>query len=206
MIKNVIFDIGKVLIGFDWDAYIKSLFDEETAEKVSCAMFKSRHWPELDRAVLTEEEILNLFYSTSPDVRAEIDEAFDRIGECVAKRNWPQGLIKSLKDRGYRVYFLSNMSEHVMSSNPGAFDFTDLMDGGIYSCHVHLIKPNTEIYKALLEKYSLKPSECIFIDDHEENVEVAVNLGMKGIIFNSHEQMKEDLQQTLDNDRTTAAD
>lgn len=197
MIKNIVFDIGKVLIGFDWDAYIKSLFDDDVAEKVSRAMFKSGHWPELDRAVLPEEEILSLFYSVSPDVKKEIDEAFNRIGECVAKRDWPENLIKSLKERGYDVYFLSNMSEHVMNSNPEAFAFTGMMDGGVFSCNVHLIKPDPQIYEVFLDKYRLNADECLFIDDHEENVAAARDLGMNGIRYDSREQMENDLEQAI---------
>lgn len=197
MIKNIVFDIGKVLIGFDWDSYIKSLFDGETADKVSRAMFKSGHWPELDRAVLSESEILSLFYSVSPDVKPQIDEAFNRIGECVAKRDWPEDLIRSLRGSGYKVYYLSNMSEHVMKSNPEAFAFTRLMDGGVYSCHVNLIKPDLQIYRSLLKKYDLKAEECLFIDDHEENVVAARQLGMKAIRFDSYEQMKAELAQAL---------
>ena len=201
MVKNIVFDIGKVLIGFDWDAYIKSLFDEETAAKVSRAMFRSGHWPELDRAVLSEQEILELFYSVSPDVKEEIDEAFDRIGECVAKRDWPCDLIKTLKDRGYGVYYLSNMSRHVIDSNPEAFAFTELMDGGVFSCNVHLIKPDLAIYRKFLDTYGLKAEECLFVDDHEENVVAARQLGMKAIRFESHEQMETDLQQELSKDK-----
>ena len=73
MIKTVVFDIGEVLIGFEWNDYVRSLFDEETADKVTHAMFGSRYWHELDRAVLSEEEILELFYSIEPEYKAEIE-------------------------------------------------------------------------------------------------------------------------------------
>ena len=60
MITTVVFDIGKVLIGFDWDRYMRELFDEETAVRVTGAMFGGGDWKELDRAVLSEEEVLAL--------------------------------------------------------------------------------------------------------------------------------------------------
>ncbi|MBR7088053.1 MAG: HAD family phosphatase, partial [Mogibacterium sp.] len=83
MIKNIIFDIGRVLTDFEWNDYIHGLFDDETAAKVTAAMWGTGYWKELDRAVLTEEQILDLFYSAGPDVRTEIDEAFNRVGECI---------------------------------------------------------------------------------------------------------------------------
>ena len=200
MIKTVVFDIGEVLIGFEWNDYVRSLFDEETADKVTHAMFGSRYWHELDRAVLSEEEILELFYSIEPEYKAEIDEAFDRVGECVAKRDWVVPLIESIKEKGYQVLFLSNMSEHVIASNPEAFAFTEHMDGGIYSCHVKCIKPGAEIYEKLFEKYDLKPWECIFIDDTKANVDAAKKLGMKAIRYIDPEQLKMNIEQALKKD------
>lgn len=200
MIKNIIFDIGKVLIGFDWRAYLHSLFDDDTAESVAAAIFGSGHWPELDRAVLSEEEILGLFYGAGQGVEPQIKEAFDRIGECVAKRDWAFDLMDSLKEKGYKLYYLSNMSEHVKGSNPEAFAFTERMDGGIYSCEVHLIKPDPAIYRSLLEKYGLVPEECLFIDDHPENIAAGKRLGIKGIVFRDQEQLMADLDKALTKD------
>ncbi len=200
MIKTVVFDIGKVLIGFEWDDYMRSLFDEETAEKVTHAMFGSRHWHELDRAVLSEEEILELFYQTEPEYKAQIDEAFERVGECVSRRDWAIPLIDSIKERGYQVLFLSNMSEHVIDSNPGAYDFTEHMDGGIYSYQVNSIKPDPEIYEKLFEKYDLKPWECLFVDDTSVNVAEAKKLGMKAIRYSDPEQIKANIDQALKKD------
>ena len=201
LIKTVVFDIGKVLIGFDWDEYVRSLFNEETAQKVTHAMFGSSSWHELDRAVLSEEEIVGLFHNTEPEYCREIDEAFERVGECVARRDWVIPLIDSIKERGYRVVYLSNMSEHVIASNPRAFDFTDHMDGGIYSYEVHYIKPEKEIYEKLFEKYSLKPEECLFIDDIPANVAEAKRLGMKAIRYMDPEQLAANIDQALTKDK-----
>ena len=197
MIRNIVFDIGNVLIGFEWEEYILSLFDKETAYKVSYAMFFSGYWKELDRAVIPENEIVELFCSKEPDLRDEIYEAFDRVGECVKKLDWVIPYLKTLKERGYSLYFLSNMSEHIINSNREAFAFTDCMDGGVFSCDVKQIKPDQDIYKTLLAKYDLVPEECVFIDDHSENTDVAEELGMKGLVFVSREQMQADLDSLL---------
>ena len=201
MIKTVVFDIGKVLIGFEWDEYVRSLFDEETAKKVTRAMFGSSNWHELDRAALSEDEIVELFHNTEPDYKTEIDEAFSRVGECVARRDWVIPLIDSIKERGYQVLYLSNMSEHVIASNPGAYDFTEHMDGGVYSYEVHSIKPEAKIYETLFEKYDLKPEECLFIDDIPANVHKAKSLGMKAIIYSDPDQLALAIDQALTKDR-----
>ena len=189
MIKTVVFDIGKVLIGFEWGEYVRSLFDEETAAKVTHAMFGSRYWHELDRAVLSEEEILELFYETEPEYKAEIDKAFERVGECVTRRDWAIPLIESLKARGYRVLYLSNYSEYVMASNPSALDFLPHMDGGIFSCDEKVIKPDPEIYRRLIAKYDLVPERCLFIDDNPDNVDAARAQGLQSFVFEDYDQM-----------------
>ena len=200
MIKNIIFDIGRVLIGFEWKDYVNSLFDEETAERVTAAMWGTGYWKELDRAVLTDDEIVERFYSAGPDVKEEIWEAFSRVGECVKRRDWAIPVIDDLKARGYRVLYLSNFSEHVMSSNREALDFVPHMDGGIFSCDVNVIKPAADIYLKLIEKYDLKPEECIFIDDHKDNIAMARKCGMKGIVFRDRDQFEADLGQALAKD------
>jgi lysophospholipase L1-like esterase len=150
--------------------------------------------------VLSEDELLDLFYSADPGVKDEIKTAYDRIGECVERKSWPIPLIDGLRDRGYRVYYLSNMSEHVIRSNPEAFAFTSHMDGGIFSYDVKCIKPDLKIFRLLFEKYGLDPKECLFIDDHEDNIQAGKRLGMKGIVFSGHDQLTEALDKALTKD------
>lgn len=190
MIKNIVLDIGYVLIGFEWMEHIRKRFDEETANIVTDAIWKKGYWSELDRGVLSDEEILELFYSEAPEHRQEIKEAFDNVGECLLKRDYAIPWIDELKARGFRVYYLSNYSEHLMRVNPSVLDFLQHMDGGVFSCHVKKIKPDPEIYRRLFEKYELHPEECLFFDDREENVIAAQELGMQAVQFETYEQAK----------------
>ena len=77
-----------------------------------------------------------------------------------------------------------------MQANPGVLDFLPYMDGGVFSCHVKLIKPDLAIYLCLLKKYGLRAEECLFIDDREENVAVARELGMQVVRFEGYEQAR----------------
>ena len=87
---------------------------------------------------------------------------------------------KKLKAHGYCVYYLSNIPEDVLSP-PMERDFQGLFDGGVASCEVHVNKPDPRIYQALLDKYGLKASESVFIDDRQDNVQAAFELGFVGI-------------------------
>lgn len=200
MIRNIVFDVGDVLIGFYPMEYLTSQFGKEKAMRISDAVFGSGYWKELDIARLSEKEILELFYIGAPDLHNEIKEAFDRMGEYIIRLSWPVQLIDALKEKGYSVYFLSNMSEHFKASNTVAFDFVSHMDGGVWSCDVHEIKPDTAIYEILFEKYGLIPEECLFIDDHKENIDIGKKFGMKGIVFKDHDQFMADLDKALTKD------
>ena len=200
MIRNVVFDIGNVLIGFEYMNYLNALFDKEKAVRIAHATFRSGYWQELDIARYSVDEILGMFCSVEPDLTSEITEAFYGVGDCVERLDWPIPLIDLLKEKGYGVYFLSNMSEHVIDSNKAAFDFVSHMDGGIWSCDVHTIKPGADIYNILFERYDLVPEECIFIDDNTRNTTTAKKLGMKTIVFTGHDQLIADLYKALTKD------
>lgn len=91
-------------------------------------------------------------------------------------------LVCSLKNRGYRIYLLSNASHRLRvyeTEIPGHQYF----DGTIVSAEEKLLKPEPEIYERLFEKYGLFPEECFFIDDKPENVEGGKACGMDGYCF-----------------------
>ena len=75
MIKNVIFDIGRVMIEFNWEEFLCGLFDPETAKIVSDAMWGTAAWDELDRNVLPMEDVIKLFIANAPDCEPQICEA-----------------------------------------------------------------------------------------------------------------------------------
>ena len=84
-----------------------------------------------------------------------------------------------------------------MSKNPDVLDFLPLMDGGVFSCDVKLIKPDRRIYECITQKYNLIPNECVFIDDIERNVKAAKDFGFNAIQFMTLEQAQRDLNAML---------
>lgn len=182
-IKAVVFDIGNVLVGFDWMNFMRSRFDETTVEAVNRAMWESGIWNEMDRGILNEEEILDEMTARAPEYAPQIREAYYGCGSCITRKDYAIPWIEELKARGYRVLFLSNYSEHVKSLNPEALDFLPHMDGGVWSCDTGLVKPFRKIYRILMEKYSLAPSEWVFLDDNPANIAAARGLGIPGILF-----------------------
>lgn len=180
---NIIFDIGRVLIDFDWDSFVNRYLDPQAAEAVTEAMWHDPQWIEFDRGVLSDEQVLKLFIANAPDREREIRLVFSKLGEIPHMRDETIPFIKRLKAEGHKVFFLSNYFEYLMHTAPQALEFVGLMDGGIFSCFEHMVKPDREIYELICERYSLVPSDCIFIDDRAENVTAAQALGMKGVHF-----------------------
>ena len=200
MIKTVIFDVGNVLVDFDWDGYINKLFpnaDEKFVAKINDAVWGEERWQRLDAGDEPEEVFKNII-SHAPEYENELRIVFRRVGETLRKRPETPNWIKSLKEKGYQVLFLSNYSHYVMKANPEVLDFLPLMDGGIFSCDVKLIKPQREIYECIAEKYNLNPSECVFIDDLERNIKAAKDFGFEGIQFVTLKQTQEDLNKILE--------
>jgi putative hydrolase of the HAD superfamily len=72
------------------------------------------------------------------------------------------------------------------------------MDGGLLSCDYQVIKPDPAFYQILIDKYDLVPSECVFLDDLEANLETAQKLGIHTILVKNHEQAKAELDRRLE--------
>ena len=197
MIKTVIFDIGNVLMGFDWWSYVCSIFSEETARIVTDAFWKTGYWEEFDRGVLSDEEIIHLMEEVAPDYKNEMHIALERVGECMFKHDYAIPWIKQLKEMGYQVVFLSNYSEFLMERKPEVLDFLPYMDNGLFSCHAKLIKPDPAIYQALCEKCDLIPEEALFVDDNEANIESAKKFGLHAIRFEGYEKSYDEVMDYL---------
>lgn len=183
MIKNVIFDIGNVLVGFDWKDFYKSFgYTDEIVERIADATVRDPFWNEIDRGVMSEEEILEGFIKKDPEIEAEIRETYADYSELLHQFEYTKGLIKDLQNKGFKVYCLSNMSYKAVRECK-ALDFLPMLDGYVLSCDVKLIKPDNAIYELFLDKYGLNANECVFFDDLQKNIEGAKKAGIHGIVF-----------------------
>ncbi len=198
MIRNIVFDIGNVLVDYCWQDHIAHYgFTGEKADRIARAMMLGPDWKELDRGVLSGEEFRQLLIGKAPELEQEILLLMSDLSTLVRRREGSIPWLQDLKARGYGTYYLSNYGEQVCRDTADSLDFMKEMDGGIMSCEVHQIKPDAEIFHTLLDRYGLKAEESIFLDDTKINVDAALGVGMQGLLVESQEQAIRDLNALL---------
>ena len=182
MIKNIIFDIGNVLISFKPAEFLDKMgYPENTKNIILRHIFKSKEWQLIDNGDLSTGEAIDSIASRSPLKRQEIIDIFDLRTNMLQPIARNIKLLPSLKKRGFKLYFLSNFPSDIFDDVFKTFPLFRFFDGGIISARVKASKPDKKIFEILLNKYSLLPSESLFIDDLEPNVKTAESIGMTGI-------------------------
>ena len=184
MIRNIVFDMGGVLVDYEADLVCRHFIkDEALREKIQTDVFVSPEWVMLDMGVISEEEGLRRMQA-----RLSSEEEKRLAAECFLHWHeynmWPvEGMkeeIEKLKDRGFGVYLCSNASVRLLTCYKEIIPGIRLFDGILFSAEEKCIKPQKEIYERLFEKFRLKPEECFFIDDVQLNIDGAAACGMKG--------------------------
>ncbi|MDE6662447.1 MAG: HAD family phosphatase [Lachnospiraceae bacterium] len=195
MINTIIFDIGNVLADFTWREHLESFgYKGEMLERIARASIMNEKWNEYDRGIMSDEEILQCFVDKDPEIEADIRRCFENVKGMVSRNDYAIPWIKELKQKGYKVLYLSNFSRKASQECADALDFIPYMDGGILSYRDKVIKPMPEIYKLLIDRYDLNPDECVFMDDTEKNLKGAEAFGIHTILFRNKSQAEEELK------------
>lgn len=198
MIKNIIFDVGMVLVDFCWEKVMHKLgFSGELFERLADATVRSKAWHDYDRSLISDEEVLAALIANAPELEDKIRLFWDHTADTIACYPYAEEWIRSIREKGYRCYILSNYSERTYDLTREELPFLELMDGVIFSWQVKQIKPEPDIYRTLLERYQLKPEECVFLDDSPDNVNAARSVGMHAIHFTGKEMAEKELEKLL---------
>lgn len=200
MIRNIILDIGKVLVSYEPEQMMKTLgFGEEEIKIVNRAMFENPLWEESDKGLMSVEEFHQAFLNQDLEHKDLIQKAYEHIGDTIELMPHALKWILELKNRGYHVYILSNYAEYTLEKTREKLEFLPLMDGIVFSYECKMGKPEEGIYKKLISEYFLEEEESVFIDDRKENIEAAKKLGIHGIQFMNFAQARGELDTYLIN-------
>lgn len=188
-ISTIIFDIGDVLVSSNFRDCL--LQDPEIPNDIVDELINL--WV-VDKDNIDDTLTLDTYREIvikrlGPDFSKYITALIRNNVDCVLAFDYTVPLIQDLKNRGYKVYYLSNWSSwtHDLLLQAGKFNFLKLMDGGVFSYDVGCRKPDPEIYEVLLKKYNINPKESIFFDDKEKNIKTANKLGINGVVFYDHD-------------------
>lgn len=199
MIKNIISDIGNVLFEFDTNGFINKNIEEEDREKFFNLVFGSDNWNLMDKGDLPIENGRNYFLSAFPKYKDILNKLFDSsLTLCLNMHHNNINILKEYKEKGYDIYYLSNMTAETFECLRKKTDFFDITCiGGIVSAYEKLIKPSEEIYKLLLNRFELKAKECLFIDDNLNNVNSAIKLGFNSFQLKNMDDMIFELEKSI---------
>lgn len=201
---NLIFDFGGVLI--DWDPH--HLYDPYFGDRARADWFLQNictmEWnTQMDGGKPFAEGIAELsarFSEWSQEIEMFHSQWTKMVGGPIPGM---LELVRELKAAGHRLYGLSNWSAETFPLICDDYPALKLLDGMVVSGNEGVIKPDPEIYKLLLSRYSLQPADCIFIDDNPANVAAAQTLGIRAIRFTSCSNLRTQLLQLLDSHAAT---
>lgn len=194
LIKNIIFDLGNVMIEFSPREYVKSKIALEKVEEIYKCVFQSEEWPMLDRGTINEENARRNIISRNIENEDLINAVFENWYDILIPIENSVNILRKLKEKGYKVYYLSNFHCAAFEHMDKKYDLFKLFDGGVFSFKEKLLKPEKEIYDKIIQEYNLKPDETVFIDDMKINVEAAKELGLKGVVLDDPKNLLAELQ------------
>jgi putative hydrolase of the HAD superfamily len=196
MIKNVVFDVGDVLVAFCYKKYMRGLgFNEELVELFTNEIVLTEFWHEMDLGVKFMEDGRKIFSERFPQYKDEIKLFWDNIMGIVEEYDYSKRMIQEIKAQGYGVYILSNYPVDTAELHWPTFSFLPETDGHIISGYEKVTKPDEPLYRLLETRFGIKLEECIFVDDRQINIDAANNYGMTAILFTGYEDLKKKLQE-----------
>ena len=186
MIKNIVFDIGNVILNFNIDEVLNKYTPDKKIRKfIKENIINSPEW--------LEYALIDTGYVKVEDAIKIVCDRTNHVNDFIVKDFWTTylnyayidkkllELIIKLKENGYHIYLLSNINPYTHNYILEKSNLFDIVDGYVLSYQVHMIKPYQGIYKELLNRCSLIPKETLFIDDNARNIKTALSLKIKGI-------------------------
>ena len=197
LIDTIVFDVGNVLIGFDYLTFCREElgFSEEIITLMTTDHRFSDLWRDFDLGLRPYEEIRDDYLRTFPSYQTEIAAFLDNIDRAMVPYGYAVPMLEALKQRGYRLYILSNWNRFTYDrlSERGDMAIEALTDGAAWSHQTHLLKPDPAAYAYLTAAFGITPERAVFIDDMAANTAAAAEAGYQTITFTDYQTTKDKL-------------
>jgi putative hydrolase of the HAD superfamily len=191
---NVIFDIGGVIVTWNPQAICKN-FDPDTTiqQTLLNKLLKHPDWQLYDKGELSLDDIIQKTIKRTGLDSGLVGRFMEYVPSTLLLKHRTVDLISLLKKTGNHLYCLSNMNFESLAFIEKEYDFWRFFEGKVISCNIKMVKPEKQIFKYILSTFSLTPSETVFIDDSQANIDVAQDFGIKTILFTSALKCKNEL-------------
>ncbi len=197
-IKNVVFDIGNVLLTWKPAEIFSKLTRKKDFESHPLKqLIGGEVWMQLDRGVISKDEAIEKLAEGFPSEKDLIADFMEAIPYNVSPIKQGINCAKECRDLGLKILLLSNFPEYAYKKVTDMHPFFGIFDGGIISFQVKKIKPEPGIYEELIDKYGIAPNETLFLDDMEENISGAQNLGITGLHITDTSKIQNEVRRIL---------
>lgn len=192
-IKLIIFDLEKVLMG-TW----REVFDLPELQHIprsTIVIFFDDHndlRKELQYGKLSEDEFWKNFIELT-NLDLDVEFLKKSVRKVLVIKPEMMNILNSLKSN-YKIALLSNFAKELSEYLIKKYNLNKIFDAMFWSFEKGIKKPSAESYTQVINKFNVKPSECIFIDDRERNIEGAKNVGMNAILYKNTDQMRIELK------------
>ena len=185
MIKNVIFDFGKVLVHFDPEYMAgKYAADADDAELLASVVFDRLYWDKLDAGTISDQEVVKCSMERLPKrLHAVASEIYYNWIYNIPEIEGMDKLLCEIKEKyNLRLFLLSNISVY-FAEHAEEIPILRHFERCFFSAVLGKTKPNADIFEYLCESCGIRPEETLFIDDSEKNIQGAHAVGIKGYLF-----------------------
>lgn len=195
IVKNVIFDIGNVIVRWDPPLITARTFGAERAgDKFVRSIFEHDLWFQLNRGEISETQAKERYRAALGFSNEEADALFFNIKDSLDLFEDTLAMMQRLEAAGYRIFALSDNVHEIVAFLKSKYDFWRHFDGAVISAEKGVLKPSPEIFMHLLNDYGLAAEETVFLDDLRRNVDGAGAVGIKALQFFNAARAERDLK------------
>jgi 2-haloacid dehalogenase len=194
-IDTIIFDLGNVLVSWSPANLYNKIFTSKEEVDYFLNNICTMDWHTLQDGGRSPEEGTEALVKEHPEWEKPIRVFYARWKEMFSGPiDGAIEIFKELKEKGYRVYALSNWNKELYDQTVDDFPFLQWFDGKVISGEVRMKKPDKDIYQLLLQQFDINPADALFIDDNKDNIETAKRLGIQSILFTTPEALRKELE------------
>jgi putative hydrolase of the HAD superfamily len=198
MIRNIVFDVGNVFVRWSPPEIVRRCFDlaAGTDENLKRAetLFRTQIWRRLNLGELTQLEAEQAYQTQLGLTPDETQKLFFHVMDHQELIDGTVAIAQRLRQSGYRVFGLTDNVREIVAYHKARNTFWDLFEGAVVSAEIGLMKPDSAIFRHMLETFRLTAGETVFFDDYQVNIDGARSVGIEAKLFTTTGRCEEDLR------------